>query len=265
MNEAQRQSYLRALGLTPWVARTTLPGAAPSEPLDWAAETDAGENLAAAPVEATPVRTAPGVGDAEQPARESVAAGAAAADTSAEAPVSRAPAPRDSVAETPTRAPAPDNAAGLTFTLEAHLAGDTWVVFQQEDPQAPELGRYTGALAASLLAVFGAAPDRPRRFYCPLTKQPMNAGEAAQALTAFFAGLSRRHGGRRALLCVDETLARSVLGGDRFETVTLGEMPALAVDSLQEMLDRPALAKKRSWQAMVAHGFVAHGFAGSRG
>lgn len=70
MNEAQRQSYLRALGLTPWVARTTLPGAAPSEPLDWAAETDAGESLAAAPVEATPVRTAPGVGDAEQPARE---------------------------------------------------------------------------------------------------------------------------------------------------------------------------------------------------
>ena len=75
MNEAQRQSYLRALGLTPWVARTTLPGAAPSEPLDWAAETDAGESLAAAPVEATPVRTAPGVGDAEQPARETAAAG----------------------------------------------------------------------------------------------------------------------------------------------------------------------------------------------
>lgn len=260
MNEAQRQSYLRALGLTPWVARTTLPGAAPTEPLDWAAETDAGENLAAAPVEATPVRTAPGVGDAEQPARESAAAGAAAAETSAEAPASRAPAPRDSVAGTPAREPAPDNAAGLTFTLEAHLAGDTWVVFQQEDPQAPELGRYTGALAASLLTVFGTAPDRPRRFYCPLTKQPMNAGEAAQALTAFFAGLSRRHGGRRALLCVDEALARSVLGGERFESVTLGEMPALAVDSLQEMLDRPALAKKRSWQAMVAHGF-----AGSRG
>lgn len=260
MNEAQRQSYLRALGLTPWVARTTLPGAAPSEPLDWAAETDAGESLAAAPVEATPVRTAPGVGDAEQPAWETAAAGASAADTSAEAPASRAPAPRDSVAETPARAPAPDNAAGLTFTLEAHLAGDTWVVFQQEDPQAPELGRYTGALAASLLTVFGAAPERPRRFYCPLTKQPMSAGEATQALTAFFAGLSRQHGGRRALFCVDHSLATAVLGGERFQAVKLGEMPALAVDSLQEMLDRPALAKKRSWQAMVAHGF-----AGSRG
>jgi hypothetical protein len=148
----------------------------------------------------------------------------------------------------------------LVFTLEVHLAGDTWVVFQQEDPQAPELGRYTGALAASLLTVFGAAPERPRRFYCPLTKQPMSAGEAAQALTAFFAGLSRQHGGRRALFCVDHSLATAVLGGERFQAVKLGEMPALAVDSLQEMLDRPALAKKRSWQAMVAHGF-----AGSRG
>ena len=144
--------------------------------------------------------------------------------------------------------------------VEAHLAGDTWVVFQQEDPQAPELGRYTGALAASLLTVFGAAPERPRRFYCPLTKQPMSAGEATQALTAFFAGLSRQHGGRRALFCVDHSLATAVLGGERFQAVKLGEMPALAVDSLQEMLDRPALAKKRSWQAMVAHGF-----AGSRG
>ncbi|HIK73097.1 MAG TPA: hypothetical protein EYG00_00085 [Alcanivorax sp.] len=255
MNEAQRQSYLRALGLTPWVARTTLPGAAPSEPLDWADETDAGESPAAPPVEATPVRTAPGVGDAEQPARETAPVAAVA-----EAPANRAPAPRDSVAETPARQPAPAHAAGLTFTLEAHLAGDTWVVFQQEDPQAPELGRYTGALAASLLAVFGAAPERPRRFYCPLTSQPMNAAEAAQALTAFFAGLSRQHGGRRALICADDTLARAVLGGERFQTVKLGEMPALAVDSLQEMLDRPAVAKKRSWQAMVTHGF-----AGSRG
>ena len=108
------------------------------------------------------------MGDAGRPAGESAAvdtaaADAAAPDTSAEAPASRAPAPGDSAAETPARAPAPDNAAGLTFTLEAHLAGDTWVVFQQEDPQAPELGRYTGGRAASPLGVCGAAPARPRR------------------------------------------------------------------------------------------------------
>ncbi|HEX5678736.1 MAG TPA: hypothetical protein VFX91_12290 [Alcanivorax sp.] len=247
MNEAQRQSYLRALGLTPWVARTTLPGAAPSEPLDWAAETDAGESPAAASVEATPVRTAPGVGDAEQTPGDGNTGQPRADQPVAEAP---APAPRDSVAE------APAEAAGLTFTLEAYLAGDTWVVFQQEDAQAPGLGRYTGALAASLLAVFGAVPERPRRFYCPLTREPMNAGQAAQALTAFFAGLARRHGGRQALICVEDTLAKAVLGGERFQTARLGEMPALAVHSLQEMLDRPAVAKKRSWRAMVENGFV---------
>jgi len=268
MNEAQRQSYLRALGLTPWVARTTLPGAAPSEPLDWELETDTGASPAAPPVDATPVRTAPGVGDAEQPAGDAPAAGAPvadapaadapAADAATETPAGPAPVERAAEAPAPARAPTAEE-AGLTFTLEAHLAGDTWVVFQQEDAQAPELGRYTGALAASLLTVFGAVPDRPRRFYCPLTGQPMNAGEAAQALAAFFAGLSRRHGGSRALLCVDDALAKALLDGERFEPGRLGEMPALAVDSLQEMLDRPAVAKKRSWRAMVAHGFVAHG------
>ncbi len=266
MNEAQRQSYLRALGLTPWVARTPLPGAAPSATLDWAAETDAGARRATAPVEATPVMTAPGVGDAEQTPRDAGAGHPAARAPAAEAPptgdpVARtpaAPAPRDSVAEAPARAPAAG--APLIFTLEAYLAGDTWVVFQQEDAQAPGLGRHTGALAASLLAVFGATPERPRRFYCPLTQQPMNAGEASQALNAFFAGLIRQHGGRQALVCADSTLARAVLGGDRYQAVRLGEVPALAVDSLQEMLDRPAVAKKRSWRAMVEHGF-----AGSRG
>ncbi len=105
-------------------------------------------------------------------------------------------------------------------------------------------------------AVSGAARERPRRFYCPLTKQPMNAEEATQALTAFFAGLARQHGGRQALICADQPLARAVLGGERFEPGRLGEMPALAVDSLQEMLDQPAVAKKRSWRAMVAYGFA---------
>src|SRR5699024_12336843 len=40
LKEAHRQSYLRALGLTPWVARVPLPGAAPSEPLNREQETD---------------------------------------------------------------------------------------------------------------------------------------------------------------------------------------------------------------------------------
>jgi len=269
MNEAQRQSYLRALGLTPWVARAALPGAAPSEVLDWASETEAAEPeagaaVAASPsVEATPVRTAPGVSDADQPPVEDSAAGVpAAGDPAAGVPAGpddaarTRPEPGDTAAEAPAPERAPAEAAGLTFTLEAYLAGDTWVVFQQEDAQAPGLGRHTGALAASLLAVFNATPERPRRFYCPLTKQPMNAGEASQALAAFFAGLTRQHGGRQALICADQPLAEAVLGGQRFQAVRLGEMPALAVHSLQEMLDQPAVAKPRSWRAMVEHGFA---------
>jgi len=50
MNEAQRQSYLKAMGLTPWVARVALPGAAPSPALDWPEEEQANAPASAGPV-----------------------------------------------------------------------------------------------------------------------------------------------------------------------------------------------------------------------
>ena len=50
MNEAQRQSYLKAMGLTPWVARVALPGAAPSPVLDWPEEEQANAPASAGPV-----------------------------------------------------------------------------------------------------------------------------------------------------------------------------------------------------------------------
>ena len=49
MNEAQRQSYLKAMGLTPWVARVALPGAAPSPALDWPEEEQANAPASAGP------------------------------------------------------------------------------------------------------------------------------------------------------------------------------------------------------------------------
>ncbi|MCU5788796.1 hypothetical protein B27N_03799, partial [Alcanivorax marinus] len=96
------------------------------------------------------------------------------------------PASRDR--DTAPAKPAAAAGGALVFTLEVHLAGDTWVAFQQEDAQAPELGRHTGALAAALLAVYRATPERPRRFYCPLAGQPTAAAEAGQALRAFIDG-----------------------------------------------------------------------------
>lgn len=204
MNEAQRQSYLRALGLTPWVARTTLPGAAPSETLDWDAETDGQP----APVaDAVPASVVPRPAPAPSAPVEEPSAPAEEPSASVEEPSARGKEPSaqgkepsaggassarveqpssGQAARTQENARVADargtfteggsRADVLVFTLEVHLAGDTWVVFQQEDPSAPELGRHAGTLAGSLLAVFGAGRERPRRFYCPLAGQPTGAG-----------------------------------------------------------------------------------------
>ncbi|MBL7251736.1 hypothetical protein [Alloalcanivorax marinus] len=279
MNEAQRQSYLRALGLTPWVARVPLPGAAPSETLDWEAESDGQPTPMADAVPASvvprPVRLPQAPAEEEpsalldQPSARLDQPSARLDEPSAHlqepsaldkpsAPVKEPPRTREN-----TRAPETRNAfaeeggrAGiLVFTLEAHLAGDTWVVFQQEDPSAPELGRHTGSLAGALLAVFGAGRERPRRFYCPLAGQPTAAGEAVQALGAFLAGLAGRQGGKRVLMCLDEALAGALFEQPRYQPFRFGELPALVVSSLEEMLAEPVRHKRDSWRAMVAEGF----------
>jgi hypothetical protein len=237
MSEAQRQWYLKAMGLTPWVARQPLPGAAPSPVLDWDEEIES-DPTAAAP-EAVVAQATP-IASPQRPAPPP------------ERPVSRTAEP----AEQPPR-PAPGGTERLTFTLEAHLAGETWVMFEQEQAQAPGLGRFGAPLAASLLALFGAAPPRPRRFYCPLTDdQPMGREEAGQALRAFLDGLTRQGGGERVLLCIGEAHARALFGCERYRGFALGQRPALAISTLAEMLAEPVAHKSRSWRAMVAEGFT---------
>ncbi|MFP1682492.1 hypothetical protein ACLD0W_08255 [Alloalcanivorax sp. C16-1] len=270
MNEAQRQSYLRALGLTPWVARVPLPGAAPSEALDWEAETDHRPTPMADAVPASAVprparqESAPAeVAEAPSAFRtaleEPSASGAPSAgkEPSAErqAPSTTNPEPASRDRETAPAKPAAAAGGALVFTLEVHLAGDTWVAFQQEDAQAPELGRHTGALATALLAVFRGTPERPRRFYCPLAGQPTAAAEAGQALRAFVEGLAGRYGGERVLLCLDEPLAEALFGTARYQGFRLGERPALVVSSLEEMLADPVRHKSASWRAMRGEGF----------
>ena len=261
MKEAQRQQYLKALGLTPWVARVPLPGAAPSPLLDWALET---EQAAASVAEGTPLVALP----------QSLARSAAEPAAVSAAPVAAPPKPpvgpdsglgsnlgSGQTASPPPSSPAPAEAAplatdaALVFTLEAHLAGDTWLVFQQEDAQAPGLGRYTGALAASLLALFDSRPARPRRFYCPLAGQAMNAGQAHQALQAFFTGLARNSGGQRLLLCLEAGLARALFDSEPYQLLQVGELPALLISSLKDMLEDPPRHKGASWQAMREQGF----------
>ncbi len=303
MNEAQRQSYLRALGLTPWVARAPLPGAAPSETLDWEAETDGQPAPVADAVPASVVprpAPAPSAAMVEEPSARGEEPSARDKEPSArgEEPSARGKEPsargkepsagdgppaRVEPPATPVEEPSTSGQAArtqesarvaeaqgafkegggraevLVFTLEVHLAGDTWVVFQQEDPSAPELGRHSGTLAGSLLAVFGAGRERPRRFYCPLAGQPTGAAEAAQALRAFLAGLAGRQGGGRVLLCLDEALSSALFEQPRYQPFRFGDLPALAVSSLEEMLAEPVRHKRDSWRAMVAEGFGGQG------
>lgn len=266
MNEAQRQSYLKAMGLTPWVARVALPGAAPSPVLDWPEEEQANAPASAGPVvdvavpsgepESTPV-DAPLAAAESRPAQAGTehAPEASAADALAKAPSARSVASAQEQAKEEAPAPAKAKVKGLTFTLEAHLGGTTWLLCAQEDSQAPGLGRFEAPLMANLLALFQGRPQRPRRFFCPLTEQPMPAHEAAQALSAFVAGLSEQSGGERVLLCLPETVAEALFEQPRYQPFELGRLPALVISSLAEMLADPVQHKSASWQAMQAHGY----------
>ena len=266
MNEAQRQSYLKAMGLTPWVARVPLPGAAASPELDWPVDEPASAPASAGPSvdvavpsrepaqdSRAPVST-PEPSSAPASAEQALEGSAAAALAKAPSAKPAEPSRREAAKE---EAPAPAKAKvkGLTFTLEAHLGGTTWLLCAQEDSQAPGLGRFEAPLMASLLALFQGRPQRPRRFFCPLTEQPMPAEEAAQALSAFVAGLSEQSGGERVLLCLPEAVAEAMFEHPRYQPFELGRLPALVISSLAEMLADPVQHKKASWQAMQAHGY----------
>lgn len=266
MNEAQRQSYLKAMGLTPWVARVPLPGAAPSPALDWPAEEPTNTPASAGPAvdvavpsrepANTPVQassTTPEPSPAQAAADPEPEGSAAAALAKAPSSHSGAPVQEPTKQEAPT--PGKAKVKGLTFTLEAHLGGTTWLLCAQEDSQAPGLGRFEAPLMANLLALFQGRPQRPRRFFCPLTEQPMPAEEAAQALSAFVAGLSEQSGGERVLLCLPEALAEALFEQPRYQPFELGRLPALVISSLAEMLADPVQHKSASWQAMQAHGY----------
>ncbi|MCG8393987.1 MAG: hypothetical protein MI745_12965 [Pseudomonadales bacterium] len=242
MNEAQRQSYLKALGLTPWVARGPLPGAAPSPLLDWPDPDEDVQPAAPEPATARPVEPAP----AETPAPE--------ARQAPPVPPERVAPPEPAEPEA-RPSPSPRQGQGLTFTLEAHLGSNTWLLCAQEDSQAPGLGRFEAPLMANLLALFQGRPKRPRRFFCPLTEQPMQAEEASQALSAFVTGLCEQAGGERVLLCLPESLGEALFGQPRYQPFELGGRPALVISSLAEMLAEPGIHKKASWQAMQEHGF----------
>jgi hypothetical protein len=225
MRETRRQACLQALGLTPWVARSPLPGAPASPRLEPAPEpqpqaASAPEQRAAAP----------------EPVEEA------------------APAPDP--APEPGAGPATGSETGLRFTLYALATPALLLVMEQSDPAAPEPGRDEQALLASLLRYFNAREAQPRTFAWPLPGADPQAEQARASLEAFTGRLCSDARLPRVLWLLDSALAQTLLGQARFQSFGWRDLDCLAVSSLAEMLADPVGHKRATWQAMVRHGFT---------
>ena len=65
--------------------------------------------------------------------------------------------------------------------------------------------------------------------------------------------------GQRVLMCLDDNLAGALFEQPRYQPFQLGDLPALVVSSLEEMLAEPVRHKRDSWRAMVTEGFDGRG------
>lgn len=249
MNELQRQAYLQALGVTPWVAQQPLPGAKASELLEWP-EHSAPVESEAAPAQGQPAPTQQSSAPAEQaPPPADLSAmlkSSPSAPAQADAPRTESPA-----AQTTAEAASP---AVAPLTLQLASVGDVVLAVEQSDPGAPELGREAQQLFANLLKVFRGQSRRLNRFTWPMLDQPDDA--LAMTFQHFAAHL---RGASKVLLCVSDDNAARLAAGPRYQRQQWGEQTVLAVSSLEEMLAEPQAHKARSWQAMLTQGFAQQG------
>lgn len=230
MNELQRQAYIKALGVTPWVAAVPLPGAAETPLLEW-------------PEVAAPA--------AAQLAPESEAASQVAPISLPTEPTRQAPVHQTApIAEPQTERKA---SPSTQLTLQAHQVGDVWVIAEQEDASAPDLSREALQLLQNLLAIFPGQRKSVRKFLWPLSDVAMDDAALGKTFHSFTRGL-----GGKILLCVSEQSCSACLNAPRFALHSEDNSPAiLPVSSLQEMLQNPVEQKRRTWQAMLATGFYA--------
>lgn len=262
VNEVQRQAWLNAFGLTPWVATQSLPGAAASTLLDWP-ERD-GEALRSHghvatqdPTHAAGVASIPHASPAADARRDvprsnvphNNAQREHAADNVASANFVAADsaAAKDAPPTQPARARATSQATPIT--LQAHQIGNSWLVVEQEDPGAPDLGRDAVQLLNNILTVLPGERRGTRKFIWPL---PGVAGDDS-ALSRTFVSFARGLGGR-LLLCVSEDTLKKLLPTPRYTLFSEG-VDILPVSALQEMLREPVPHKRDTWQAMVEYRF----------
>jgi hypothetical protein len=223
--EQNRQSWLHAFGLTPWVASVRLPGAQPA-PLLALPEAripayEGPTKTTSTPPLQTPLQPATGTPIARTGART----GTRTANTIATSSDLFAPRP------------------------VVCLIGTTLLVAEQQDRQAPELSRDEQRLLGSLLHLYG---DSHKRYPFPCPRQ----SRVAQDAFATFVGSLAKQGCARLLLCLSaDSLSHLCSNTSRYRSFTFANLPALAISSLAEMLATPLPHRKDSWKAMQGAGF----------
>ena len=234
MNELQRQSYLKAMGFTPWVAATPLPGAAPSPEIEMPAPSQVQAAPAGDPV-------------AEINARLSVPTGMK--ETRPEQPAEKGQAGSKAAPM------ATSMTTGPALTLLAYPVGELWLMVQQGRADAPGLSRDEQALLANLLRLWKVGPsENPRRLTNP-PRGGFGRDEFAELL-AGFVGALKGLGARQVLCCVEEDVASMLRAGGRYRIFEQAGLRCLAVSSLAEMLADPPQHKRASWRAMQEAGFA---------
>lgn len=221
-NEQQRQVWLDALGLTPWVASCHVITAPEANFLTLPSNKPAQETLATtSPVtpKVTVVDTAP-------------------------LPSSRLTAAPEKIEQ--SQAKAPDYALPKPVVC---LVGNTLLIAEQADSGAPDLGREEQQLLHSLLHIFG---DQHKRFpfICPIS-----AKDARAAFTTFIEALAKNQC-QKVLLCLSDNGIKHLFGElTRYSVIKQNGVSLLAVSSFADMLNNPIEHKRKSWLAMQEAGF----------
>lgn len=234
--EQSRQTWLRAFGLTPWVATTRFPGAAHLTLQTLANSDTASQAEKHRPEQHQVTETA------EHPGKIQHTPIAASADTGSQTP------------REPEAAPLVANreSSATTKTLPNPvlcLVADTLLIAEQQD-RAPELTPNEQRLLHALMQLFGSGQPRFFPFPCPLA-----ANEAQEALAAFTGALAQQ-GCKRLLLCLSSAALTHLLGQvPTYEAFQFAGLPALCISPLGSMLSAPSEHKRRSWQAMQNAGF----------
>lgn len=236
--EQNRQTWIAAFGLTPWVAKVQL-AAAPSPlielPQPKFTEAEAKDNLKA-DHQPSPVNN-PKLPDASATAT--------------------AVAPKSSSSVKQRQQPAINTEGSTVQSNQATqpkpaicLTDNTLIVVEQGDRLAPGLSREEQQLFHSLQHLYGS---NTKHFSAIC---PVDPNQAQISFDTFVSALTSQ-GCQQVLLCLSDSACQHMLGKMiKYQRFTLGGINALVVASLEEMRQAPLQHKKKSWQAMREANFV---------